>query len=191
MRIFPIMLPQTFYKIPYRPLTASPNIQLSRTKALGKARTKSASESSVLTLRQPQGADCSTAKYDPAATRPRLSFFSPKSLLLTPARLCWSLRLQWRTVMTLRRFVIERDIPEVGTFERDQLRAAAAKSNEALHGLGPDIQWVESFVAADKTFCVYLAKDEAIIREHARISGFPATKITEVRKMIDPTTAAT
>jgi hypothetical protein len=93
--------------------------------------------------------------------------------------------------MTLRRFVIERDIPEVGTFERDQLRAAAAKSNEALHGLGPDIQWVESFVAADKTFCVYLAKDEAIIREHARISGFPATKITEVRKMIDPTTAAT
>jgi hypothetical protein len=57
MRIFPIMLPQTFYKIPYRPLTASPNIQLSRTKALGKARTKSASESSVLTLRQPAGSE--------------------------------------------------------------------------------------------------------------------------------------
>ena len=90
--------------------------------------------------------------------------------------------------MALRRFVIERDIPKVGSFEREKLRGAAAKSNEALHQLGPDIQWVESFVAADKTFCVYLAKDEAIIRKHAEISGFPATKITEVRKMIDPTT---
>lgn len=91
--------------------------------------------------------------------------------------------------MALRKFIIERDIPAVGTFERDQLRGAAAKSNEVLTQLGPDIQWVESFVAADKTFCVYLARDEDIIREHARISGFPASKITEVRKMIDPTTA--
>jgi hypothetical protein len=90
--------------------------------------------------------------------------------------------------MALRKFIIERDIPKVGTFERDQLRGAAAKSNEVLRQLGPDIQWLESFVAADKTFCVYLAKDEAIIRKHAEISGFPATKVTEVRKMIDPTT---
>jgi hypothetical protein len=90
--------------------------------------------------------------------------------------------------MALRRYIIERDIPKVGSLEREQLRAAAGKSNEALRQLGPDIQWVESFVAADKTFCVYLAKDEAIIRRHAEISGFPATKITEVRKMIDPTT---
>jgi hypothetical protein len=57
-----------------------------------------------------------------------------------------------------------------------------------LRQLGPDIQWVESYVAADKTFCVYLAKDEDVIKEHAKLSGFPATKITEVRKMIDPTT---
>jgi hypothetical protein len=92
--------------------------------------------------------------------------------------------------MALRRFIIERDIPKVGTFEREQLRAAAAKSNEVLQQLGPDIQWVESFVADNKTFCVYLAKDETIINEHARISGFPATKITEVKKLIDPTTAA-
>jgi Nickel responsive protein SCO4226-like len=92
--------------------------------------------------------------------------------------------------MALRKFVIERDIPKVGSLERDQLRAAAQKSNEVLRKLGPDIQWIESFVAADKTFCIYLAKDEAIIRQHAEISGFPATKITEVRKMIDPTTAA-
>ena len=90
--------------------------------------------------------------------------------------------------MALRRYMIERDIPKVGTFERDQLRQAAGKSNEVLRQLGPDIQWVESYVAGDKTFCVYLAKDEAIIRKHAEISGFPATKITEVRKMIDPTT---
>src|SRR5580698_5323312 len=90
--------------------------------------------------------------------------------------------------MALRKFIIERDIPEVGSLEREQLRGAAAKSNETLRQLGPDIQWLESFVAADKTFCVYLAKDEAIIQKHAEISGFPASKITEVRKMIDPTT---
>ena len=92
--------------------------------------------------------------------------------------------------MALRRFIIERDIPKVGSFEREQLRSAAAKSNEVLNQLGPDIQWVESYVADDKTFCVYLAMNEAIIRKHAEISGFPATRITEVRKMIDPTTAA-
>jgi hypothetical protein len=109
---------------------------------------------------------------------------------------------RWRTVrhcsgisetiqgenMSLRKFVIERDIPAVGSLERDQLRGAAAKSNEVLRQLGPDIQWLESFVADNKTFCVYLAKDEAIIQKHAEISGFPATKVTEVRKMIDPTT---
>ena len=90
--------------------------------------------------------------------------------------------------MALNRFIIERDIPEVGTLERQQLAEAAAKSNEVLAQLGPDIQWVESFVAADKTFCVYLAKDEAIIHKHAEISGFPATKVTAVSKTIDPTT---
>jgi predicted Rdx family selenoprotein len=90
--------------------------------------------------------------------------------------------------MTLRKYVIERDIPRVGSFEREQLRGAAAKSNEVLRQLGTDIQWVESYVAADKTFCIYLAKDEAIIRRHEQLSGFPATTITEVRKMIDPTT---
>lgn len=90
--------------------------------------------------------------------------------------------------MALRKYIIERDIPAVGSLEREQLRGAAAKSNEVLQALGPDIQWQESFVAADKTFCVYLAKDQEIIRKHAELSGFPASKITEVRKMIDPTT---
>lgn len=92
--------------------------------------------------------------------------------------------------MPLQKYIIERDIPKVGTFERDQLRQAAAKSNEVLRQLGSEIQWIESYVAGDKTFCVYLAKDEAIIRKHAEVSGFPATKITLVRKMIDPTTSA-
>jgi hypothetical protein len=90
--------------------------------------------------------------------------------------------------VTLRKFIIERDIPKVGTFERDQLRAAAAQSNKVLNELSPDIQWQESYVADDKTFCVYLAKNESVIRKHAEMSGFPATKITEVKKMIDPTT---
>ena len=89
----------------------------------------------------------------------------------------------------MRRFVIERAIPKVGTFEREQLREAARTSNKALAQLSPDIQWVESFVAEDKTFCIYLAKDESVIHRHAEISGFPATTITEVRKMFDPTTA--
>jgi len=91
-------------------------------------------------------------------------------------------------MMTLRKYIIERDIPAIGTFEREQLRGAAAKSNEVLKQLGPDIQWRESYVAGDKTFCVYLARDESIIRKHAEMSGFPATKITEVRRIIDPTT---
>lgn len=92
--------------------------------------------------------------------------------------------------MALRKFIIERDIPKVGTFEREQFKKAAMTSNQALRQIGPDIQWQESFVAEDKTFCVYLAKDEDTIRKHAEISGFPATKITEVKRMIDPTTEA-
>ena len=93
--------------------------------------------------------------------------------------------------MTLNRYIIERDIPAVGSLERQQLAEAAAKSNEVLAQLAPDIQWVESYVAADKTFCVYLAKDEAVIHRHAEISGFPATRVTAIGKTIDPTTEKT
>jgi len=89
----------------------------------------------------------------------------------------------------MRKFIIERDIPAVGGLGRDELKGAAEKSNGALSELGADIQWVESYVAGDKTFCVYLATGEDIILKHAEISGFPATKITEISKMIDPTTA--
>ena len=90
----------------------------------------------------------------------------------------------------MKKYIIEREIPKVGTMERDQLREAAAKSNQVLQQLSPDIQWVESFIAADKMFCVYLAEDEAIVHRHAQISGFPATKVSEISKIIDPTTAA-
>lgn len=90
----------------------------------------------------------------------------------------------------LRTFIIERDIPKVGALDQTQLSAAAAKSNQALGQLGADIQWVHSYIAGDKTFCVYRAKDESVIRKHSEISGFPASKITEVQGVIDPTTAS-
>ena len=89
----------------------------------------------------------------------------------------------------MRKFIIEREIPGAGSLERAKLKEAAARSNAALAELAPDIQWVESYVAADKTFCVYLAKDEGLIRKHAELSGFPANMITPIKRMIDPTTA--
>jgi len=93
-----------------------------------------------------------------------------------------------RLEAVMKKFVIEREIPNVGELGQEQLRATAAKSNQALRQLGPGIQWQESFITADKTFCIYLAKDEAIIRRHAELSGIPATRITEVGKTIDTTT---
>lgn len=89
----------------------------------------------------------------------------------------------------MKKYIIERELPAIGSAAREDLKVAAAKSNEVLAQLAPDIQWVESFVAADKTFCVYLATGEDMIKKHAEISGFPANKITEIKKMIDPTTA--
>jgi Protein of unknown function (DUF4242) len=89
----------------------------------------------------------------------------------------------------MKKYIIERALPAIGSADRDTLRAAAKKSNEVLAQLSPKIQWVESYVAGDKTFCVYMADNEGVIREHAKISGFPATTITEVKRMIDPTTA--
>lgn len=89
----------------------------------------------------------------------------------------------------MKRYMIERDIPKVGSFERDQLRDASKTSNKALAQLAPQVQWDHSYVAGDKTFCVYLAEDEDAIHKHAEISGFPASKITEISSVIDPTTA--
>jgi hypothetical protein len=89
----------------------------------------------------------------------------------------------------MKKFVIERAITGVDQLGAEELKGAATTSNDALAQLAPRVQWVESFVARDKTFCIYLAEDEDVIAEHARLSGFPATRITEVVRMIDPTTA--
>ena len=90
----------------------------------------------------------------------------------------------------LKRYVIERDLPGVGKMTRPELKGAAEASNAALSKLAPKVQWEHSYVAGDKTFCIYLAESEDAIRDHARLSGFPATKITPVTGIIDPTTAA-
>jgi hypothetical protein len=89
----------------------------------------------------------------------------------------------------VKKYIIERDIPAVGTLAREELRAAAAKSNEVLRTLAPKAQWVQSYVTADKLFCIYLADSPAVIQEHARLSGFPAHRVTEIGKVIDPSTA--
>jgi hypothetical protein len=91
----------------------------------------------------------------------------------------------------MQRFVIERAIPEIGSADREALKGAAAQSNGVLSAMqaeGKKIQWEQSYVTADKTFCIYVADDEAHIAEHAERSGFPATVVTAVSKMIDPTT---
>lgn len=91
----------------------------------------------------------------------------------------------------MKRFVIERDLPGVGSMTQPELCQAAAKSNGALAELRGKVQWVQSYVAASKMFCVYLADSERDVQEHARISGFPATKVTEIVGVIDPMTATT
>ncbi len=89
----------------------------------------------------------------------------------------------------MKRFVIVRDIPGVGELPLSDLRAVAKKSNDALVQLAPKVQWQESFVAGNQTFCIYLAEDASDIEEHSRLSGIPFTSITEVRRVIDPTAA--
>lgn len=89
----------------------------------------------------------------------------------------------------MKRFVIERNIPEVGKLDAAQLRGAAQKSNAVLNSLGTAIQWQHSYRAKDKLFCVYLAADESLVRQHAELSGFPASRISEIDTIIDPTTA--
>lgn len=88
----------------------------------------------------------------------------------------------------MKRYVIERDIPDVEKLEGASLKGAAATSNQALAALAPRVQWVQSYVTKGKTFCIYLADNGDAIREHSKLSGFPATRITEVTGVIDPTT---
>lgn len=89
--------------------------------------------------------------------------------------------------MTKKRYVIEREIPNIGASSEEDLSGASGVSNAALAKLAGRVQWEHSYVADNKTFCIYLADDEDVIREHAELSGFPATTITEVKGMIDPT----
>ena len=87
------------------------------------------------------------------------------------------------------KYVIERDIPSVGDVTPDQVIAISQKSCSVLKALGPQIQWVESYVTDDKIYCVYIAPNEAMVREHAKQGGFPANRVSQIRGMIDPTTA--
>jgi hypothetical protein len=89
----------------------------------------------------------------------------------------------------MRRYVIEREIPGVGALDADQRRDVAAQSNRALAALDGRARWEHSYVVDDKTFCIYVAEDEAAVHEHAALSGFPATTVTEVRSVIEPKTA--
>ena len=89
----------------------------------------------------------------------------------------------------MKRYVIERDLPGIGGLNRAQLKDAAATSNGALAKLAGKAQWEHSYVVDNKTFCIYLAENEAAVSEHAKLSGFPATKVSEVRTVIDPLTA--
>ena len=89
----------------------------------------------------------------------------------------------------MKRFMIERDIPGIGSMSVVELCGAARASNQAIEQIGRDIQWLHSYVAGDKTFCVYLAKDRETINKHAELSGIPVSCITEVSQIIDPLTA--
>jgi hypothetical protein len=89
------------------------------------------------------------------------------------------------------KYVIERELPGAGKLTGDQLKAVSQKSCSVLNSLGTQIQWVQSYVTGDKIYCVYLAPNEELIREHARLGGFPANRISEVKSIIDPSTAET
>ena len=86
------------------------------------------------------------------------------------------------------KYLIERELPGAGALSDAELQAIARKSCDVLHALGPDIQWIQSYVTDDKIYCVYIAVDEALIREHARCGGFPCTRVSEIRAGIDPVT---
>ena len=87
------------------------------------------------------------------------------------------------------KFVIERDIPQAGSLLPEQLQAISKKSCGVLREMGPQIQWVNSYISDDKVYCIYIAPDEDAVRKHAQQGGFPANRISQIRSVIDPTTA--
>jgi hypothetical protein len=94
----------------------------------------------------------------------------------------------YRGQYTMPKYLIEREVPGVGAFSDHELQAISRTSCDVLQALGPDIQWLHSYVTDDRLLCVYIAADEALVREHARCGKFPANRISEIRAGIDPTT---
>ena len=110
----------------------------------------------------------------------------------------WTPRASWRLIeivcasvrsRKMPKYVIEREIPGAGNLQPQDLQGISQKSCSVLQNLGPQIQWVQSYVTDDKVYCVYIAPSEDMIRAHAQQGGFPANKISEIKTVIDPTTA--
>jgi hypothetical protein len=106
-------------------------------------------------------------------------FTTQRQVYLTPGK----------EIVEMPKFVIEREIPEAGKLSPEQLQAVSQTSCGVLREMGPQIQWVQSYVTDDKIYCIYIAPDEETVRQHAQKGGFPANKVSQVRSMIDPTTA--
>jgi hypothetical protein len=87
------------------------------------------------------------------------------------------------------KFIIERELPGAGGLPQQELKAISQKSCDVLRGMGPEVQWLQSYVTGDKIYCVYIAPNEELIREHAKLGGFPANSVSRVMNIIDPTTA--
>jgi hypothetical protein len=99
------------------------------------------------------------------------------------------LEIETLNINNMPKFIIERNVPQAGSFTPEMLKAMSKKSREVLCTLGSEIQWIHSYVAGDKIYCIYMAPSEELIREHARLGGFPANKITQIANVIDPMTA--
>jgi hypothetical protein len=109
--------------------------------------------------------------------------------LLSPAANNTKIEKQRKGEKDMPKFVIERDVPGIGNATQEEVQAISQKSCSVLNKLGPTIQWLHSYVTGDKIYCIYIAPDENIVREHAEQGGFPANRVSEVKVMIDPTSA--
>jgi hypothetical protein len=125
----------------------------------------------------------------PRLPRIKLTFSKAKNSSLLQIGLSDNTAREERLMAALKRFLIERDIPGVGGMSLVELCGAARASNHAIDKLGGAVQWQHSYVAADKTYCIYLAEGEAVIRRHAEMAGIPVSRITEIPQIIDPLTA--
>src|ERR1700728_4668709 len=127
-----------------------------------------------------------TSRFRTLSLRTRLAAPAYLTPLLGHGRVCGQFA---QTYTNMPKCVIEREIPGAANLSDAQWREIAQKSVSVLKGMGPEIQWLHSYVAGDKVYCVYLAPDETTIQEHAKRSGFPANRVTAVRRLIDPSSA--